>query len=529
MLLLNEEQSGLSAEQQFYLAYQLTLTQEENTGLKTTIDTLKAENTSLQAEVNRLKEQLTLATHRKFGRQSEVGEPVLGDDSGCVSVSTYTRKKKSKGRLIDLSLLPRRTILHDLAENEKHCACCHHPLKRMGEDRSEKVEVLPKRLYVEEHIQYKYSCWRCERIYSAPKEKAPIPKALAGGSLLTEIIINKYQYHLPLYRQSKILASHQAIIPDNTLGNWVMQVGEGLMPVYEAFWEVVLVTARYLQVDETPIQILNPNKKGYLWSYFAPYLGQGLVIFELSLTRAGEVVEERLHRYEGLMQTDGYGGYNKLRGRDKIEGLGCLTHVRRKFDEVRKASKNPDGIAQEAINRLKPLYALEARMREAGYDFKIKKRLRQKIARPILKAFYHWLKQIKPQVLPRSQLGEAIQYALNQQPYVIKYLRHGMAEIDTNGVENKIRDIAIGKKNWLFMGNKEAGVIHALFYSLILSSILNNLNPRIYIHYLIMQIHDIRQGKADPKTLLPHTIDHKLLQDFATQQMDKATCLLNSS
>lgn len=528
MLLLDAEQSGMSVEQQLTIAYQLVLTQEENNVLKTENTTLKAEKTALQEEISRLKEQLALAKHRQFGKKSEIGEPIVDEEATSLSVSAYTRRKKSKGRLIDLSLLPRHTIRYDLAECEKNCACCHQPLKCIGKDVSEQVEVLPQRLYVAEHVRYKYACGTCVTIQMAEKEKAPIPKALAGGSLLTEVIMNKYQYHLPLYRQTKILASHGAIIPDNTLGNWVMQVGKGLMPVYEAFWDVVLA-AQYLQVDETPIKILESNKKGYLWAYFAPYRGKGLVLFELSLTRGGVVVEERLATYEGLVQTDGYSGYNKLRKRETIEGLGCLTHVRRKFDEVKKVVKNPAGIAAEAIQRLKPLYALEASIREAGYDFKTRKQLRQKIAKPLLQEFYHWLKQIKSAVPPKSQLGEAIQYALNQHRYVIKYLRHGMAEIDTNHVENKIRDIAIGKKNWLFMGNKEAGIVHALFFSLILSAILNNLNPRIYIHYLIMQSHEIRQGKIDPKLLLPHLIDHNLLQAFAKQQLDKAKTFFNST
>ena len=319
-----------------------------------------------------------------------------------------------------------------------------------------------------------------------------------------------------------------AIIPDNTLGNWVMQVGDALMKVYEALWAEVL-SANYLQVDETPIKILNPEKKGYLWAYFAPYVGQGTVIFELSLSRKALVAEERLAPYKGLLQTDGYPGYDGLRQRENIEGLGCLSHARRKFDEVLKVSKNPEGIAAQAIKRLKPLYALEARMRDAGYDFKTRKKLRQKIAWPILKEFHHWLRQVKPQVPPKSQLGIAIQYTLNQWPFIIKYLRHGMAEIDTNWIENKIRDIAVGRKNWLFMGNKDSGTVHALFYSLILSSIMNNLNPRVYLHYLIMKIHEIRQGKIEPRTLLPHLIDQQLLKNFAQEQLDKAKELLNST
>lgn len=531
MLFVDALQQELSMEQQLYLAYQLaaTVTQQEIDALKAENNTLKTENNALHNEITRLKEQLKLAQQRHFGKKSEVGEPITPQGtSETLNVSAHTRKKKSTGRLIDLSLLPRHTVFHDLPDNEKVCLCCQTDLKQIGSDISEQIEVLPQRLYVEEHIRYKYACSKCQTIQMSPKEKAPIPKALAGGSLLTEVIINKYQYHLPLYRQSKILASFQAIIPDNTLGNWVMQVGDGLMKVYEALWEVIL-SARYLQVDETPIKILNPEKKGYLWSYFAPLVGKGLVIFELSLTRGSSVVEQRLITYKGLCQTDGYPGYNKLRKRDDIEGLGCLSHARRKFDEVRKVSKNPVGIAAEALSRLQPLYALESKIRHAGFDFKVRKRLRQKIALPILKEFCRWLKQVKPKVLPKSQLGEAIHYTLNQWPYLIKYLRHGMAEIDTNGVENKIREIALGKKNWLFMGNKESGIVHALFYSLILSSIANDLNPRVYLHYLIMQIHNIRQGVVDPKQLLPHTIDHNLLKIFAQEQLDKAKQLMDEN
>lgn len=530
MLFVDTLLQGLSAEQQLYLAYQLTtVKQQEIDELALENTTLKTENHRLNDEIIRLKEQLKLAQHRRFGKKSELGEPVVEpNEIPVIQVTAHTRKKKTKGRLIDVSALPRRRVVHELPDDEKNCACCQMPLTQIGSDSSEHLEVLPQKLYVEEHVRYKYACNFCETIKMAPKEKLPIPKALAGSSLLTEIIINKYQYHLPLYRQSKILASYQAIIPDNTLGNWVMQTGNGLMPVYDAFWREVLST-NYLQVDETPIKILKPEKKGYLWAYFAPYIGQGLIIFELSLSREASVAEKRLATYKGLLQTDGYPGYAGLRQRENIEGLGCLSHARRKFDEVLKSSKNGKGIAAQAIAKIKPLYTLESKMRDAGLNFKTRKKLRQKIAKPILKEFHRWLREIKPQVMPKSHLGSAIQYTLNQWPFIIKYLRHGMAEIDTNWIENKIRDIAIGKKNWMFMGNKDCGAVHSLFYSLMLSSIINELNPRVYMHYLVTKIHDIRQGKIDPKSLLPHLIDRELLKKFAQEQMNKAKELLNST
>lgn len=196
----------------------------------------------LEEEINRLKEQLLLMQQRKFGKKNEshVGEPIVNTDSQPLqNVSSYTRKKSVKinGRVLDTSKLPRYTFYHKLAESEQNCKVCNCLLTAVGQDVSEQLEVLPLRLYVAEHIRYKYACCSCDTIKMAPKEKSPIPKSLAGGSLLTEIIVNKYQYHLPLSRQSKILASYNALIPDNTLGKLVIQSGTGLLPVLEAAWK----------------------------------------------------------------------------------------------------------------------------------------------------------------------------------------------------------------------------------------------------------------------------------------------------
>lgn len=482
----------------------------------------------LEKENAYLKEQLLLMKQRQFGKKSEVGEPVVNSEQLQV-ISSYVRHKgkKARGRMIDTSGLPRHKIYHFLNAEEQHCHC-GALLERMGEETSEQLEVVPLRIYVVEHIREKYTCRQCHTIQMAPKPMAPIPKALAGGSLLTEVIINKYQYHLPLYRQSKILESYNALIPDNTLGNWVMQSGSGMVPIYEAFWEAVL-EARYLQVDETPIKVLKPEKTAYLWAYYAPHVGKGLVVFEFNLTRNGSVAEERLKSFKGLLQTDGYAGYQNLRARKDVTGFGCMTHGRRKFSEVLKITKNPDGIAAELITRLKPVYALEARMRDLEVSFHTRKRLRQKYAWPLLKALHAWLRQNLNQVPPKSALGMAMNYMLNQWYYLIAYLRHGCVEIDTNLVENLIRPTALGKKNWLFMGHEESGKIHALWFSLIISAIINGLNPQVYIHFLLTKIHDIRIKSVDPKTLLPHTIDRVVLQIFADQQITFAKLLLNSS
>ena len=483
----------------------------------------------LEAEITRLKEQLLLMQQRHFGKKSEiqVGEPVAPPNAGNILVTAHMRSKgKPRGKTLDTSNLPRYKIYHDLTEDEKICSCCRNLLEKIKEETSQKLEIVPARLYVAEHIRFKYCCRTCQTIKMAHKPKAAVPKALAGDSLLTEVAIGKYAYHLPLYRQSKMLEGYHVVIPNNTLGNWVVQSGTSLMPIYAALWEELL-KVNYLQVDETPVQVLKAGKKGYLWVYLAPHLG--LVGFELSITRSGTVAETRLSNFKGLLQTDGYGGYHNLRKRKDVTGIGCLTHARRYFSEIFKITKNTAGIAAQFIERVQPLYALEARMREQKLTFHTRKRLRQKQAGPILKELKSWLKIQKVTTPPKSQLGKAIQYTLNQWCYIFSYIKHGAAEIDTNFVENIIRPTALGKKNWLFINDEDNGIIHALWYSLILSAKLHGLNYRVYIHYLLTQSHNIRQGIVDPSTLLPHTIEHDKLKSFAEKQLILSKQVLGSS
>jgi transposase len=490
---------------------------------------------SLEEENAHLKELLRLQQERQFGKKSEASNnlnpftPATDDtsldnaqltkDPKTTTVASHVRNIPPRGnRQLNTNILPKYTVVHDLPDAEKKCPCCGGELHEIGKEKSKQLEIIPVQYCVVEHIRLKYACRPCDSIIMSPKTPAPLPKAIAGASLLTDVVLNKYQYHLPLYRQSKILRSHSITISDKTLANWAMSSGDALTKVYDAIW--VILKNRYLQVDETPVKVLETNKKGYVWAYFAPNVGKGLVAFEFSLTRKGSVAAERLKTFNGLLQTDGYKGYDALRKRDGIVGFGCISHVRRKFSEVVKISGDKEGIAAEMIERMKFLYALEARMREAGADHRTRKRLRQKIARPILKDIYKWLISIKNKVAPKSKLGTAIFYTLNQWPYLIAYLKHGMAEIDTNYVENKIRDIALGKKNWLFIGNEDCGKIHALWYTLIISAIINDLNPRVYIHYLLTKVHQLRRGEIDPISLLPDRINIKELEIFVKEQIE---------
>lgn len=491
---------------------------------------------SLEDEIVRLKELLKLQQERLFGKTSEASAGSVKDKNNpnapptsgeVITVGAHTRQKRGP-RTVDTSNLPRHTIIHDLPEDKRVCDC-GHALHVIGQESSEQLEIIPSRYCVIESIRMKYGCRPCGVIKMAPKPPAPLPKTIAGPSLLTDVIVSKYHYHLPLYRQSKIMESYNINISDKTLGNWVLACGDALLKIYDALW--VILATPYLQVDETPVKILEPNKNGYVWTYLAPNtgFGKGLVVFEFSETRKGAVAGQRLETFTGLLQTDGYAGYASLRNRTGIVGLGCFSHARRKFSEVIKISGDSAGIAAQMIEQMKPLYELEDRLKKMKAPHRVRKKFRQKIARPITKAIYKWLRSIQPNVPPKSKLGQAISYTLNQWPYLIAYLRHGMAEIDTNYVENKIRPIALGKKNWLFIGNKKSGLIHAFFYSLILSALMNEINPRVYIHYLLTQIHNLRLGVIDPIALLPDRIDCELLQQFAIEQIEFGRKILDNS
>lgn len=498
---------------------------------------LEQENERLN---QRLQELVQAQLHQQFGKKSEASQTALDLSSALstptavtaldapaqtTAVAAHTRVIPARGtREFRKNDLPKYTVTHDLPDEQKKCACCGLALHLIQQEKSEKLEIIPVQYCIVEHIRFKYGCRTCQTMVMAPKEQDPFPKAIAGTSLITDVILNKYQYHLPLYRQAKIMASQMIEVSDKTLANWVIAAGDALGKIYDAMW--LMLQHRYLQVDETPVKVLQNNKQGYVWAYFAPNGGKGVVVFEFSLTRQGAVAEERLKTFKGLLQTDGYAGYKALRARQGIVAFGCLTHARRKFSEVVKISSDKTGIAAEMIERLKPLYVLEARLREINAPHRIRKLLRRKIAQPILKKIQHWLRAIQKDVLPKSKLGNAITYTLNQWQYLIAYVNHGMAEIDTNAIENKIRTIALGKKNWLFMGNEDCGKIHALWYTLILSAIINELNPRVYIHYLLTKVHQLRRGEIDPLTLLPDRIDTSELGAFAAMQMQVARQML---
>lgn len=503
---------------------------EQNESLQNNIINLQTNNDALQEQlikaVEKIKwfeEQIKLGRHRQFGKQSEASHTLklaLFDDNESDEVEetiepiddeteqvTYSRKKrKGSQRNIDTSKLLKETVIHDLSSEEKICKCGREMCK-IGEDKSEKIDYIPAQLKVIEHITPKYACKPCETITTAKKPEFPLQKSMATANFITDVVIKKYDEHLPLYRQSKILERDGIIILDNTLGNWVMGAADVLSPLGEALWKQIDLS-KYMQADETRVKILKPDKKGFMWVYQGLGPTNRFVIFEFDLTRAAHVPENRLKGFTGILQTDGYSGYMNIGKQDGVIHLGCWDHARRKFVDADKVSASKGkGTAAQFVKLINKLYKIEQEIKRASNEKRYQ--VRQKKSKPILDVLFDKAKKIN--TLPKSTLGTAITYLKNNEDYLRRYIEHGKAHISNCLTENIIRPFAVGRRNWLFVGNETSANKSALLYSLLQTCKINKINVRKYLAYVLNQAHAVRRGDVDPISLLPQFIDPKIL------------------
>ena len=501
--------------------------QRSNHELAEKVSDLQTQLAQAKTEIEWFKTQFKLNRQRLYGRASERSDtlqlplPFFSELTPAEETSQdtetihYTRRKKRQtfGRQIDTSNLPRDVCQHDLAETDKTCCDCGRDLHCIGEDRSEQLDYIPAQIKVIEHVTPKYACRACHTVRQAKKPEAPITKCLAGARLLTAVIINKYEHHLPLYRQAKMFKQQGVSIADNTLTHWVMQVGQRLLPLGIALWDQLL-KSHSLQVDETTLNIVKKKSKGYLWAYHGCDPGRQFIVFELRLTRKADIVKERLKKFKGLIQTDGYSGYQSFQHTEGVVHFACWDHARRKFVEVVKVTQQtPDSLAHRYLRLIQQLYRIEAKARAFKLTHDHRKQLRYRHAKPILHELEQLLTSYQPAVPPKSALGKAIQYSLKLWPSLTRYVEYGEAEISNIQIENQIRPIALGRRNWLFVNNKASGQISALLYSLIQTCKLNQIDPSAYLNYVLTQVHAMRRGEVDPTHLLPQFIDKSLLTD----------------
>ena len=465
-----------------------------------------------KSEVAYLKFQLAELKRMIFGAKSEryvtpgVDQPTLFNLPEEQAIEqpkeeiTYTRnkpqEKKQPLRLELPSHLPRRDEViepEDLPLNAK----------KIGEAITEVIEYSPASAYVRRIIRPKYIIEQNDeqtRIAVAQLPCLPIPKGNAGASMLAHILVSKFVDHLPFYRQRQIFKRQDLDIAESTLGGWFNAGCNLLQPLYDAL-KIKILAGWYLMADETPIAVLTKDKpgathKGYHWVYYDPV--NKLVLFDYQKTRGREGPDEFLKNYSGHLQTDGYTVYNDLKNHANITLLACMAHARRKFEH---AQENNPILAGDALKMFQLLYDIERDARERNLSPEEIKELRQKESKPILDQIEAWLKEQIILTLPKSAIGSAIAYTLKLWPRLVRYIDDGRFHIDNNLIENSIRPVALGRKNYMFAGSHEAAQQAAVIYSLLGTCKINNIEPFSYLTNILSVIPDYPANQLH--TLLP--------------------------
>ena len=351
--------------------------------------------------------------------------------------------------------------------------------RRVGQEITEVLDYTPGKLLVNRYIRPKYITSSTDdktQFTIADMPSLPIPKSNVGAGLLAYIIISKFVDHLPFYRQSKMFARYGLGIPDSTMGGWFCEASQLISFLFEKLKQEAL-SGDYLQADETPIPVLSRDKpgsthKGYLWVYYNPT--KKLVLFDYRKSRGRDGPNEMLSDFNGYLQTDGYAGYNNLKNQSNITRLACFAHARRKFEHARD---NDPERGEYAMQIFQQLYDIERTARDQGMTDGQVYALRQNQAVPILEEFERWLKDEVNKVLPKSAIGKAFAYTLKQWPHLKRYIERGDFQIDNNLIENSLRPVALGRKNYLFCGSHEAAQNAAMIYSFLGTCKINNIEP----------------------------------------------------
>ncbi|UOD29979.1 IS66 family transposase [Massilia violaceinigra] len=448
----------------------------------------------------------------RFGKASEalVGEQrMLFDETVDMDLAAIDEELRSQAPVKPPRKRAGRQPLPPELERIEHrhepesCQCgqCGADLVKIGEDVSEQLDVEPARFFVHRHIRPQYACRPCETVTAAPIPPAVIDGGMAAVGLLAWIAACKYLDHLPLYRIEQIATRQGVPLARSTLADWIGRIGVALQPLADRLADL-LRQHDCLHADETPVRQLDPGsgktRHAYLWAYRSGVHDGGppIVVFDYQSSRAGAHVRSFLHGWRGHLMVDDYAGYKAMFADGPTE-LACLAHIRRKFFDVHAASKSP--VAEQALQRIARLYAIE--QQGVGLDPPQRMLLREQLALPALAELHAWLLVNQRAVAAGSGTAKAIDHALKRWPALQRYASSGSLPIDNNPVENAIRPIAIGKKNWLFAGSERAGRRAAAIQSLFATARLNGLDPARWLAIVLERLPTCPNSQID--SLLP--------------------------
>jgi transposase len=481
--------------------------------LRQMVTELLATVTQLRTTVEKQQAHIQTLVRMTFGRRSErVEGPTLFDLTPPIAeptpapppeppTPTEAVKRRGHGRRKRPDLPREREVL-DLTDAEKTCPCCGEARVRIGAEVTERLDYQPASLFIRVLERPTYLCRQCEQrgdniqVAQKPLPPEPIPRGTVGAGLLAHVIVSKWVDHLPLYRLESILARLGWEVSRSTLCDQTMRCAELLTPLYDLLCRRVR-NSFALHTDDTPIVLLNPRRTAYAWVYVGDPL-HPYTVFDLSAGHQHEFPEQFLAGYSGFIHADGYTGYNALYAAGATH-VGCWMHARRYFFE---AKESDPARAHEALARIRLLYAVEAEAKEKGLVEADLAAHRQEHAGPILNDFATWLAEAVPRALPKSKIGEALVYASNQWPALVRYVEDGRLRIDNAPAEQALRPLAVGRRNWLQIAGDGGLKSAAVLLSVAASTKRHGVNPWAYLKHILTAAAG-RPRDADFSDLLP--------------------------
>lgn len=498
--------------------------------LKQLVSSMRAALASRDLQIEHLKLLLAKFRRAQYGRSSEQLDERINQLELSIEELEASQAQDlpppsdalepAKGKPVRKPLpasLPRETVSHPAVANDSPCPSCGGKLRYLGEDVTEVLERIPEQFKVIRHVRPKLSCASCSQIVQAPAPSRPIERSIAGAGLLAHILTAKYCDHLPLYRQSQIYAREGIELDRSTLAGLVGRCAALLTPLAEAIGEHVKAGPK-IHADDIPIPVLSPGngktKTARLWPYVRddrPWADPAppAVWFKYSPDRKGERPLQHLQDYHGILQADGYAGFNRLYETGRVVEVGCWAHVRRPFYDLSVAADS--AIAREALERIQALFAVEAEIR--GRPAEERRAVRQARAGPLLEDLHRWFHSTLSKLSRKSPLAIAIRYALTRWVALTRYRDDGRLELENNAAERALRAVALGRKNFLFLGADTGGERAEVIYSLIGTAKLNGLDPQAYLRHVLEHIADHPINRIEE--LLPWNVADKLAAPHA--------------
>lgn len=462
----------------------------------------------MQSEIDSLRNMMAYFRKRLFGSMTEkhlpldpsVLQPTLFDmslpeEEQAALDAEVKKMEEQNARTIEAK--PRRrevrkpVMREDLPVEETHLypeGVNPEEYTELAPEVTDRLAIRPAVIYIERTIRHKFVLKSGLQIedperqtfVTAPMPETIIPKGMASESLLADILIDKYVYHLPFYRVIQKYRELGVVLSDSTIGDWFSAVCSRLRPLYDKLRERIM-SSDYIQVDESTLPVIDNEKhravKGYIWAVRDAVCGDVYLHYDMG-SRSGETAKRLIGGYRGTVQTDGYEVYEAYEGAPGKRMIGCWAHARRKFVEALDEDRRH---ASEALVYIGKLYGIEKEMREAGLDAEAIRKRRQDESYGIIREFEKWMDSVSSLFAPKSRMGKALIYTYTLLPRLGRYVLDGRYHIDNNGVENAIRPLAIGRKNYLFCGNHDAAVRAAIAYSLISSCKAHGIDPRAWL------------------------------------------------